>query len=110
MSPGPVSERTLHFHQLSDLPGTNPASVPTSARAEGMTNHSTGDNVPAAGAEFAVLESQPGVGSRELVQGSRGQSPLGARAACPDLRSAAEPVSSLAAGVELPEKTLVREK
>src|SRR5581483_3080896 len=78
-----------------DAQPANPAPASTSARAEGMTHHSTGDNVPAAGAEFARSAEQPGVGDKELVRGSRGRSPMGAREASPGLRSEAEQPSSL---------------
>jgi len=79
-----------------------------SARNEGMTNHSTGDSVPAVGAvpfsfapqsdlqvDHRPLERMLGAGGRELVRGSRGQSPLGAREASPGLRSEATQPSSL---------------
>jgi hypothetical protein len=74
---------------------SNPAPAFTSARDAGMTNHATGDSVPAAGAELAGLERQPGAGGKELVQGARGQSPLEAREASLGLRSEAEQPPSL---------------
>jgi hypothetical protein len=69
-----------------------------------MTNHSTGDSVPAAGVvplrpdtqpDFDRLDSMPGAGGKELVRGSRGQSPLNAREASLGLRSEAEQAPSL---------------
>ncbi len=81
--------------QNNDVTPVNSASATTNARDAGMTNRATGDSVPTAGAEFVGLERQPGAGGKELVQGSRGQSPFGACEASPTPRSEAEQVSSL---------------